>query len=152
MTRYRAAGATQPSVFGPYQVRSVITGDDSGGAMSIIEYTASDGAGAEDPHAQSREDVSVVMLDGAATFEADGEPHALGAGDSLSIAKGSFMRRLSVDQAPARYLMIFTPGGFDQFFVEGAEMIGRRMGEGASLEDIMPEVHAMQDRYGVIRG
>ncbi len=148
--RFRPASAEPPSIVGPYSVNTLIAGAQTDGALSVIEYSAGDASAPEEPHALSREDAAIVMLDGSATFEADGESHQLSAGASLFVARGVKMRRVSVDRAPARYLIIFVPGGFDRFFVESAELVSRRLAAGESMDQIMPEVRKIQAQFGIV--
>jgi len=145
---YRAG--TDVAAMGPYSVRTLVAGADCEDAVSIIEYTAGEAAEPEQAHGQTREAVAVVMADGAATFEVDGVPFALRPGQSLFIPRGLRFRRVTVEEAPARYTMTFTPGGFDRFFGEAAELVARRRAEGLSMEQIMPEIAALQLSYGML--
>jgi 5-keto 4-deoxyuronate isomerase len=127
-----------------------VSGAETDGALSVIEYNAGNGAPAEESHALSTEDAAIIMLRGAATFEADGEQFALTAGATLYVARGARMRRVSVDGEEASYLIVFVPGGLDQFFADAAHLIGRHVAAGISMEDIMPEVHDLQSKYGIV--
>lgn len=147
---FRRVGAA--STMGPYSVRTVVAAQDTGGRLSTVDYTANEGATAEAPHAHSREDVTIVMVEGEVTFSVDGNAQPLKPGESLFIPRGTMYARVSADKLPARYLMTFTPGGFEQFFVDTSELVARRVAEGVSMPQIMPEITNLQHQYGLMPG
>jgi quercetin dioxygenase-like cupin family protein len=147
---FRGADSGVPSVVGPFTVRTLVSGAETGGALSVVEYNAACDAPAEERHALSNEDTAILMSRGAATFEADGEEFALSAGASLYVARGVRMRRVSVDAEDTSYLIVFVPGGLDRFFVDTARLIEKRLADGITMEDIMPEVRKIQSKYGIV--
>jgi quercetin dioxygenase-like cupin family protein len=147
---FRPADSAIPSVVGPFTVRTLVSGAETDGTLSVIEYRAAQDAPAEEPHALSIEDVAIIMLHGAATFEADDRLFALTAGASLYVGRGVPMRRISVDSDETMYLIVFLPGGMDQFFVDTAQLINRRLAAGITMEEIMPEIRDMQSKYGIV--
>jgi hypothetical protein len=147
---FRAADTAAPSGGGPFTVRTLISGAESDGALSAIEYNAARDTSAEEPHALNVEDAAIIMLRGAATFEADGEQFPMTAGASLFVARGVKMRRVSVDAEEACYLIVFIPGGIDRFFVDTARLIDQRLADGMTMDDIMPEVRNLQAKYGIV--
>jgi len=142
--------SSEPAVFGPYSVRTLVAGADCNNALSLLEYVAGEGAVAEAPHGHGREDLAICMMEGAATFEVEGQAFPLKQGESLFIPRSQRYARISVEQAPARYTMTFTPGGFDTFFPDISALMARRMAEGLTISQILPEIREVQLRYGMV--
>ena len=90
---------------------SVVTAAD---AATVLELTIQPGAGAG-AHVHTREDETVVVLDGALIVE-DRERHELTEGDAHVLPRGVRHSFTNASDAPTRALFLCTPGGLEHFF------------------------------------
>ena len=89
----------------------VLTAEQTGGALSVIEVT--EPPGVEGPlHVHHREDETFVILEGEVTFEVAGRAFAAGAGDVVFGPRG-VPHAYRVGDAGCRMLFVMTPGGFE---------------------------------------
>ena len=101
------------------------TGEDTGGAFALVEALVTPGGGPP-PHRHSREDEAFYVLDGEIRFHADGRSFTAGPGSWITLAKGSVHNFSNQSGKPARMLILVTPAGFENCFVE----VGRPAAEG----------------------
>jgi len=80
------------------------------------------------PHIHSREDEAFYVLDGELQFDADGRRFTATSGAWVTLAKGSLHFFKNTGTKPARMLIVVTPAGLEDFFVE----IGRKAIDGES--------------------
>src|SRR4051812_41941294 len=99
-------------------------GEDTGGAFALVEALVPPGGGPP-PHVHGREDEAFYVLEGDLLFHADGRSIAAGAGAWVTLARGSLHHFKNVGDRPARMLIVVTPAGLEQFFME----VGRSAGE-----------------------
>jgi mannose-6-phosphate isomerase-like protein (cupin superfamily) len=69
-------------------------------------------------HVHSREDERFYVLDGELVFEIDGERATVGPGGSVWLRRGVVHRYQNFTDRDARLLIVTTPGGFCDLFVE----------------------------------
>lgn len=118
-------------------------GEETGGAYSVLEYTADPGAGSG-MHRHQREDESFYILEGALTFQLEERKFKAGPGQFVRIAKGMRHAFVNGEAEPARCLIFCSPPGLEGFFEEFGEML-KVSPNGPSNEDVL----ALADRYGV---
>ena len=99
--------------------RLLLSPDDTGGAMSIVDSVAPPGSGPP-RHIHHAEDETFVLLSGECTFWLAGETRSAGAGDSVFVPKGAEHTFRVISNHPCRHLSILTPGGFEGFFADMA--------------------------------
>lgn len=124
------------------------SGAETGGALAVIEGVVPPDHGPP-PHIHHREDEAFYVIDGDVEFHADGQSFRAGPGDWITLAKGSLHTFRNVSDRPARLLILVTPAGLEDFFLE----IGRPAldGEDASeptAEDIA-RLLAVAPKYGL---
>ncbi|MFO0952110.1 MAG: quercetin 2,3-dioxygenase [Isosphaeraceae bacterium] len=93
------------------------SGAETGGAFSLVEALVSPGGGPP-PHVHGREDEAFYVLEGQIQFFADGREVLAGPGDWITLAKGSLHCFKNQTDRPARMLVMVTPAGLEQFFLE----------------------------------
>ncbi len=125
------------------------SGADTGGAFALIEAMVPPGGGPP-PHIHHREDEAFYVLEGDLQFHADGRSFAAGAGSWVTLARGSLHHFKNVGSAPARMLIVVTPSGLEQFFLEvgkeaGADDIGMVVSTPEDLETLL----AVAMNYGM---
>lgn len=101
---------------------------DTGGALAIADELGRAGL-ATPMHRHSREDETLVVLDGEVTAWIGDETHQARAGDALWLPRG-VAHGFRVDSDTARILNLLTPAGFEAFF--------RDIGEPARADELPP--------------
>jgi quercetin dioxygenase-like cupin family protein len=125
------------------------SGKDTGGAFAMIEAIVPPGTG-RPPHIHSREDEAFYVLEGELQFHVDGHSFSATSGAWVTLAKGSLHYFKNTGSKPARMLIVVTPAGLEDFFLE----IGRSTVEGES-ELVVPTAEDVQKfretalKYGI---
>jgi quercetin dioxygenase-like cupin family protein len=125
------------------------SGNDTGGAFAMIEAIVPPGNGPP-PHIHGREDEAFYVLDGELQFHVDGRSFTATSGSWVTLAKGSLHYFKNTGLKPARMLIVVTPAGLEDFFLE----IGREAIDGES-EPVAPTPEDIQKlvktapKYGV---
>jgi quercetin dioxygenase-like cupin family protein len=103
----------------PFETRILLRSAQSNGQLSIIELAAaSDFAGPPLHHHDF--DEAFYVLEGVMTFQLGDELRAAGPGDVVFAARGSHHTLANLSGAPARYLVVCTPAGFENRFARTA--------------------------------
>ncbi|EAR50390.1 hypothetical protein OG2516_02703 [Oceanicola granulosus HTCC2516] len=102
------------------QYKTILTNDSTSGVMSIVDSVSPAGSGPP-RHVHHAEDEVFVVLTGTLEWWMEGETGTCGAGEALFVPRGREHTFRVSDDAPCRHLVILTPGGFEQFFMEMAE-------------------------------
>jgi quercetin dioxygenase-like cupin family protein len=90
------------------------TAGDTEGAVGVVEERASRGY-ATPLHVHSREDETVVVLEGELEYVVDDVAGTVSAGSSVFLPRNR-SHRFGVISDEAHFLVIITPGGFEEFF------------------------------------
>jgi quercetin dioxygenase-like cupin family protein len=98
-------------------VHVVAGAGDTGGAFTMLTVDVAPGGGPP-LHYHEGEDEAFHVLDGAFAFAIDGEPVRAEAGAFLMVPRGTPHAWHNAGDAPARMLIVFTPGGIEGFFRE----------------------------------
>lgn len=94
---------------------ALVRGRQTGGVYSISEVKSFPQTGPP-PHIHLREDEDFYVLEGEFSFLLGGETIRAVAGDFVHVPKGTVHTYRNVGTAPARHLVVLTPGGFEEFF------------------------------------
>jgi quercetin dioxygenase-like cupin family protein len=89
---------------------------DTNGAIAVVEERAVRGY-ATPPHVHGREDETLYVIDGTLEYTVDGVTATAASGEAVHLPKG-LSHRFAVTSAEAHFLVIITPGGFEDFFTE----------------------------------
>jgi quercetin dioxygenase-like cupin family protein len=98
-----------------------IEGDDSGGALSIVEHTFEPGA-LVPPHLHHLEDEYSIVLEGEIGYRSDDQEVVLAAGGYIVKPRGQVHAMWNAGSTRARMIEVITPAGFERFFHEFADM------------------------------
>jgi quercetin dioxygenase-like cupin family protein len=105
-----------------YTIKS--SGADTSGRFVLIEALVPPGGGPP-PHIHSREDEAFYVLEGELLFHADGRSFTATDGAYITLARGSLHTFKNTGARPARMLVVVTPSGLEDFFLEvGSEGVG----------------------------
>jgi quercetin dioxygenase-like cupin family protein len=99
----------------------VATAHGTGGALSLVDTVVPPGNGPP-LHAHADADESFYVLGGSTWMSAGGRELRLEPGDYVFVPRGTPHTFKSDTDEPCRIILVYTPGGMDQFFLE----IGRR--------------------------
>jgi quercetin dioxygenase-like cupin family protein len=148
-TAHRQAGEGRSTwvVGDRYTIKA--SGADTGGAFALIEALVPPQNGPP-PHIHHREDEAFYVLEGELEFQVDGRRFSAGPGSWVTLARGSLHSFRNVGTTPARILIVVTPAGLENYFLE----VGREPGEDAGTvvvptpEDI-EQLVATAPKYGI---
>jgi quercetin dioxygenase-like cupin family protein len=129
--------------------RVVLSGDDTGGALCVIDQLLAPGGGPP-LHRHSREDEAFVVLEGAVQFVVDGKELTAGAGAYVYAPRGSVHRFTNAGKGTARMIITITPAGLERMFAE----IGTRLPAGSTTPTAVDEATIARvveacPRYGI---
>lgn len=98
-----------------------IDGDDTGGALSIVEHPFAVGALVR-PHIHTREDEISIVLEGQIGFRSEDQEVVLKPGGYIIKPRGQVHAMWNAGREPARMIEIISPAGFEGFFRGFADM------------------------------
>lgn len=98
-----------------------IDGQDTGGALSIVEHPFDVGALVR-PHVHTREDEISIVLEGRIGFRSEDQEVVLGPGGYIIKPRNQVHAMWNAGDAPARMIEIISPAGFEGFFRGFADM------------------------------
>lgn len=102
-------------------VRVMAASDETAGAYAMIEQIDRPGAGSP-PHANTREDIVITVIEGTVEMALPNETVELAAGHSVSVPRGTRHWTRNTGAGPSKVLFTFVPGGFERFFVDVAAL------------------------------
>ncbi|MDG4824869.1 cupin domain-containing protein [Asanoa sp. WMMD1127] len=134
-------GAGPTGELGSIGVQFKVWGQDTGGALSIVEHPFPVGA-LVPPHLHTREDEYSIVTAGEIGFRSGDREVVLGAGGYITKPRGELHAMWNAGSTPARMIEIISPAGFEHFFREVAEHVAAGTGD--------PEEGArLAERYGL---
>jgi mannose-6-phosphate isomerase-like protein (cupin superfamily) len=95
--------------------RVALAARDTGGTIGIVENLVQPGWPGPPLHHHAF-DETFCILDGELTFQLESERVVGRGGDTLFVARGDHHTLANLSSAPARYLLVCTPGSFEQKF------------------------------------
>ena len=98
-----------------------IDGEDTGGALSIVEHPFAVGA-LVPPHVHTLEDEYSIVLEGEIGFRSNDQEVVLGAGGYIIKPRGEVHAMWNAGSTPARMIEVISPAGFEGFFRELTDM------------------------------
>lgn len=115
---------------GPLVIRFLLTGDDSGGSVSIFEFTVPAGEKLAAPaHKNNAYEEVLYGIKGVLTWMVDGMPSEVGPGQTLCIPRGAVHHFENRGSEDVKQLAVITPAIMGPaYFREAAEVIGAAHG------------------------
>lgn len=105
-----------------------IDGEDTAGALSIVEHPFEVGA-IVPPHVHTLEDEISIVLDGEIGFRSNDQEVVLGAGGYIIKPRGEVHAMWNAGSTRARMIEVITPAGFERFFRDFADITDVRRPE-----------------------
>lgn len=97
-----------------------VSGEDTGGAYSMAEvHLKGDGP---PQHIHLAEDESFYIVEGEVKFLVGEKTFVAKAGAFVLIPKGTPHTFTRVEQKPAKFLVVYSPAGFEKFFDEAVDL------------------------------
>jgi len=132
-------GAPESWFFGG-RTRIRATSRETGGQLAIIEQVCEPGV-ASPYHVHHREDEQFYVLEGQLRFASEGRSWTAGPGTFAFLPRGIPHAFEVVGDTPARFLLMVTPGGFEDFVA--------KLSEPAASPPDMEKVMALAPGYGL---
>jgi quercetin dioxygenase-like cupin family protein len=98
-----------------------IDGDDTGGALAVVEHPFEVGA-LVPPHVHTREDEISIVLEGEIGFRSEDQEVVLRPGGYIIKPRNQVHAMWNAGSTPARMIEIISPAGFEGFFRAFADM------------------------------
>lgn len=108
---------------GPNEVTIRLSGDDTGGAFSLCEYTAPPDGPSPPPHVHRVTDEGFHLLEGTLECTVEDESFEIEAGTSLFVPRGTTHTFSATGSRPAKVLVVYSPAGFEGYFEEMGEFL-----------------------------
>lgn len=116
-------------------------GEDTGGAVSVVEHPFPVGA-LVPPHLHTLEDEYSIVTEGAIGFRSGEREVVLEEGGYITKPRGEMHAMWNAGSTPARMIEIISPSGFENFFQELSDLLS----SGPPSEG---DVLALADKYGL---
>jgi quercetin dioxygenase-like cupin family protein len=100
---------------GPHGVVFKLWGEDTGGAVAIVEHPFPVGA-LVPPHLHTREDEYSIVTEGEIGFRSGDREAVLGAGGYITKPRGELHTMWNAGSTPARMIEVISPAGFEKYF------------------------------------
>jgi quercetin dioxygenase-like cupin family protein len=95
---------------GPIEIRFLLEAEQTGGNLTMFEFSVPTGIRVPVPHSHEAFDETVYGLTGIMTWMLDGQEHRVGPGDVLFIPRGHVHGFTNVSAEGVRQLSAITPG------------------------------------------
>ncbi len=126
-----------------------VTGEQTGGAYSLVEYEAVGGYPGPAPHVHQTFDEVFFVLEGAPVFTLEGESITGAPGMVVTIPRGKVHTFGNPGPSPARFLAVSAPAGFEFYFKALAQLIESQSGP-LDMAALYPEMAKLWERYDSI--
>jgi uncharacterized cupin superfamily protein len=136
-------------LFDGARLRVVLSGEATGGKISILYAAMPPGAGSA-PHFHSREEETPFVLEGTLQIETQGRTIAVPEGAAMNLPRDIPHRLSNTSQRDTRVLLICTPAGFDDFVSRvGQRMSGTVTPREPLTPDALRKIVEISREYGI---
>lgn len=125
--------------------------EDTHGALGAVEAEIPPGSGPP-LHVHQNEDEMFYLIEGVLELTDASRTFTAQAGSFILLPRGSTHRFVNVGDTPARMLMLFTPSGFEQFFMEvGREVVPGKPAPSSEefAADVDRSMRIAAEKYGI---
>jgi quercetin dioxygenase-like cupin family protein len=125
------------------------SGRETGGAFCLIEVIVPPKSGPP-PHIHSREDEAFYIVEGQFKVSIDSQELTAGPGSWVQLARGSLHHFKNVGTSSGKMLILASPAGLDQFFLEAGREASTTTPEvGAPTEADVQRLLDVAPKYGI---
>jgi mannose-6-phosphate isomerase-like protein (cupin superfamily) len=129
-------------------VTLLVTAEESDGRAGVIEMTTAPGPMPSTMHWHTREAWTAHILEGCIRIRFDDGERDLQAGEVIHVpARRAFSWSNALVDRSSRILFVYTPGGFERYFLE----IGELFASGKPFPELLPGIVALSEKYGIER-
>ena len=121
----RGVEARETLMAGPLGAVLLLDPQATGGSFSLVEHPLAPRALGAPVHTHRNEDEYSVVLEGTIGVEVAGETFEATAGDVVVKPRGVPHAFWNPTDTPARLLELIVPGGFERYFAELGQILGR---------------------------
>ena len=117
-----ADGGTRIAL-GPTEIVIRLSADETGGAFSLCEYTTPAGGPSPPLHVHEETDEAFYVLGGELECTVGDEVVTAEPGATVLVPRGTAHTFSATGSDPARFLLLYLPGGFEGYFEEMGEFL-----------------------------
>jgi quercetin dioxygenase-like cupin family protein len=131
------------------EIRFLITGEQTGGAFFMAEFSVLPGAG-NPPHIHQREEECFYLQEGTLTIQVGGKTQTASAGDFICLPRGVAHSFQNTGNVEAKVLLVAVPAGLEKFFEEAFYPVEDRSAAMPPMtEEFMARVIAAATKCGL---
>ncbi|MBI3971539.1 MAG: cupin domain-containing protein [Chloroflexi bacterium] len=134
------------------RLRVLATGLETGGAYTLIEYTAGQGVQGPPPHIHAAQDELTFVLEGELEVRVGERAITASAGSHVVKPRGVPHSFSNPGSAPARFLEITSPAGIERYFEEVAALLAAPSAGPADVAVLLPRIAEVARRHGIQMG
>lgn len=132
---------------GPNEIDVRLAAADTGGVFSLCEYVIA-GEGPSPPiHVHERTDETFHVLEGRLLVHVEHEDVHLDPGATLFVRRGSKHTFANPSSDPVRFLILYTPGGFEGYFVEMGAFLTTLPPGPPDMDAVQAKAKELGERY-----
>lgn len=133
-------------------IKMPLTSEETDGQLAVIEHSGARGYSAP-MHRHQFDDETFIVLEGKIHVVSDGEIYKAEAGATLFLPKKT-LHGFVVENGPAHFLTVHTPGGFDAFTADVGTLVDPETLTGDFSPQLLPqpsreELTAIAAKYGI---
>ena len=114
-----------------------VTGEESAGLLTFLEYHAESGSRGTSLHSHDGHEEGFYVIEGVLDMQLGDEKLKARPGAWVFVPRGAVHAFWNSSPAPCRFVATFTPPGFEKFFEELAGMLaGGLTRDAAAMEDL----------------
>lgn len=107
------------------QIRFLATSETTEGEFAMLDYTAPPRFPGPPPHWHAHTSEAFYVLEGVVTFTVEGRRIEAGPGAFALVRPGTVHTFANETDAPARFVGVISPGGFERYFDDLADLVAR---------------------------
>jgi mannose-6-phosphate isomerase-like protein (cupin superfamily) len=107
----------------PNEMTYKAVSEETGGAYALIEYKVAPEFAGNPRNIQHDRETALYVLEGELTFLVGDQTVKAPAGAFIQVPRGSVFAFSNPGSKPARFLALYSPGGFEKYFEELPEVI-----------------------------
>jgi quercetin dioxygenase-like cupin family protein len=151
-TIVRLAGEGRTVGAGSNLITYKLVSAETDGAFSVLERVVpAHFESPPEPHTNTREDWTVYVLEGTLVFQLEAREVSAPAGSLIFVPRGVFFRWWNPSAESAKCLVIYAPGGFEDFFAEVTKATEDAARGPTDYARTLPTILRIQDKYGMRR-